>query len=149
MQGLHAPGTAGDDELQKRGTICRLRTAGGPTTLTTERAGLIYGRGANGKEIKIDLRCSTFGEKRGREPVNPDKGFSEVLHKTEVEIKMPDEGRPMVMQISFTYKWTNPVVGECPLTSSGACAAPVLTSRTVVFLRSQLDELFSACSWDE
>lgn len=92
MQGLHAPGTAGDDELQRKGTICRLRTAGGPTTLTTEWARLIYGRGANGKEIKIDLHYSTLGEERGRDTVDPDKGFSEALHRTEVEIKMPDEG---------------------------------------------------------
>jgi hypothetical protein len=70
--------------------------------LTTERARLIYGQGANGKEIKIDLHCSTFGEKRGRETVDPDKGFSEALHKTEAEIRMPDEAQTMVMQISVT-----------------------------------------------
>lgn len=78
---------AGGDMLQeqlammsyqkKKRTICRLRTAGGPSTLTTEWARLIYERGTNGKEIKIDLHYSTLGEKRGREIVDPDKGFSE------------------------------------------------------------------------
>lgn len=62
---------------KKKGTICRLRTAGGPTTLTTEWARLIYERDTNGKEIKIDLHYSTLGEKRERGNVEPDKGFSE------------------------------------------------------------------------
>jgi hypothetical protein len=55
MQGLHAPGTAGDDELKKKGTICRQWTAGGSATLSTEWARLIYEGATNGKEIKIDL----------------------------------------------------------------------------------------------
>lgn len=59
---LH-PGTAGDDELKKRASICRQQTARGPAKLTTEWARLIYGQANNSKEIKIDLHLSMLGEK--------------------------------------------------------------------------------------
>lgn len=64
--GCSAPGTAGNDELKKKGkknpAIYRQWTVGGLVMITSEWARLIYKWVDNGKEVKIDFLQSTFGE---------------------------------------------------------------------------------------